>query len=62
MSVSKLDIPQHLRAQPPTAAVFVVDERLHLVPLFRALAEAGYTVINNRAGQLVLTQAPGDFR
>lgn len=62
--ISGDDVPEMLRAveQPAVSDMLVVDERLPLMPLFRALAEAGYTVINRRDGHLVITQSPGDFR
>lgn len=58
------DIPPMLQEvkQPAVTDLLVVDERLPLMPLFRTLAEGGYTVINDRRGRLVVTRAPADFR
>lgn len=58
-------IPEALRAaepQPRVTDILVVDERVPLIRLFKALAEAGYSVINNRGGKLVITENPADFR
>lgn len=55
------ELPEHLRI-PPTSDLLAVDARIHLPPLLRTLADAGYTVINNRRGQLVITEQPEDFK
>jgi hypothetical protein len=55
------ELPEHLRI-PPTSDLLVIDARLALPPLLRTLAQAGYTVINNRRGQLVITERPDDFK
>lgn len=55
------ELPEHLRI-PPTSDLLAVDARIRLSPLLRTLADAGYTVINNRSGQLVITERPEDFK
>lgn len=55
------EIPDHLRAVPSTINLVVVDARLSFGRLLRTLAQAGYTVINNHRGQLVITEKPGDW-
>lgn len=61
--MSAQHVPDFLRERgPATSDLLIVDERLPLMPLIRALAEAGYTVINDRTGRLVITQRPADFR
>lgn len=55
------ELPEHLRT-PPTSDLLAVDARIALPPLLRTLADAGYTVINNRSGQLVITERPQDFK
>lgn len=56
------DIPKVIRAQPAASSLMVVDERVPLAPLIKALADAGFTVINDRTGKLIVTYWPEDFR
>lgn len=57
------ELPAFLRRQlPELSDVFVVDARLAVIPFVRALAAAGYSVVNLLDGRLVITQAPEDFR
>lgn len=58
---------KHTRARtapsrPSSYLLLVVDENLPLMPLFRTLAEGGYTVINRRYGRLAINCAPANFR
>ncbi|HEX5461921.1 MAG TPA: hypothetical protein VFX20_18295 [Steroidobacteraceae bacterium] len=55
-------IPEHLLISPPTSDLLAVDARIPLPPLLKTLADAGYTIINNRRGQLVVTERPEDFK
>jgi hypothetical protein len=60
MAVELHNIPKHLRG-PATINLVVVDARLSFGRLLRVLADAGYSVINNRTGRLVITERPQDF-
>ena len=56
------DVPKVIRAQPTASGLLVVDERVPLAPLIKALGDSGFTVINDRTGKLVVTYWPEDFR
>ncbi len=55
------DIPKVIRAQPKSSDLLVVDERVPLAPLIRALGDAGFAVINGRTGKLVVPCWTADF-
>lgn len=57
------EIPEFLKSKlPAVSPLFTVDERVPIIPFVKALADAGYHVVNLRDGRLVVTQAPEDFR
>ncbi len=47
--------------RPKLSSLIVLDDRIPLMPLVRALAEGGYSVINRGNGQLVVTLWPAEF-
>lgn len=55
-------VPKFIRSQPAASSLLVVDSRIPLEPLIRALSDGGFTVINDRSGKLVVTFWPEDFR
>ena len=57
-----VEIPQFIRSQPASSSLLVVDERVPLAPLIKALGDSGFTIINDRTGKLVVTYWPEDYR
>jgi hypothetical protein len=56
------DVPKVIRAQPAGSDLLIIDERVPLAPLIKALSDGGFTTINNRSGKLVVTYWPEDYR
>lgn len=55
-------VPQFIRAQPIASDLLVVDQRVPLAQLIKAMSDSGFTVINDRTGRLVVTLWPQDYR
>ena len=60
-ALEDMEIPRLIAAGPATSDLVLVDDRVALLPLFRALAQAGFSVINDRKGRLIVTDRPEDF-
>lgn len=56
-------VPMWLRKAPPKlSSLFVVDDRIPVIEMVKALANAGFYITNLKDGRLAITQSPEDFK
>lgn len=65
MNIDADTVPDFIRErapQPPASDLIVIDARVPLNGLLKALSDGGFAVINDRSGRLVVTHWPQDYR